>query len=86
MQARDLRQVLETFKQSKQARLLENICKREFYSFEMFSGKAKHFISIHSLSSFSSLFSILKTIFQVQVCKTLEHNRICPDISISAVY
>ena len=36
--------------------------------------------SIHSLSSFSSLFSFLKTIFQVQVCKTLEHNKICPDI------
>ena len=36
--------------------------------------------SIHSLSSFSSLFSFLKTIFQVQVRKTLEHNRVCLDI------
>ena len=36
--------------------------------------------SIHSLSSFSSLFSFLNTIFQVQVRKTLEHNRVCPDI------
>ena len=36
--------------------------------------------SIHSLSSFSSLFSILKTIFQVQVRKTLEHNRVCLDV------
>ena len=48
--------------------------------FEMFSGKTKHFISIHSRSSFSLLFSVLKTIFQVQVRKTLEHNRLCPDI------
>ena len=47
----------------------------------MFSGKEKQFYkSIHSLSSFSSLFSILKTIFQVQVRKMLEHNRISPDI------
>ena len=52
----------------------------------MFSGKEKTFYkSIHSLSSFSSLFSILKTIFQVQVRKTLEHNRVCPDICTSAV-
>ena len=35
--AKDLIKVLETFEQSKQAMLLENICKREFYSFEMFS-------------------------------------------------
>ena len=32
--------------------------------------------SIHSLSSFSSLFCILKTIFQVQVRRTLEQIRI----------
>ena len=32
--------------------------------------------NIHSLSSFSSLFSVLKTIFQVQVRQTLEHSRI----------
>ena len=36
--------------------------------------------SIHSLSSFSSLVCILKTIFQVQVRKTLELNRISLDI------
>ena len=57
--------------------ILENNCKREFYIFLDVFRKSKTFYkSIHSLSSFSSLFCILKTIFQVQVRRTLEQIRI----------
>ena len=58
-------------------KLLENNCKREFYIFLDVFRKSKMFYkSIHSLSSFSSLFCILKTIFQVQVRRTLEQIKI----------
>ena len=60
---------------------MENNCKREFYIFEMFSGKVKPFIKAYThRARLSHYFVFFKTIFQVQVRKTLEHNRICPDI------
>ena len=58
--------------------ILENNCKREFYIFflDVFRKSKTFYKSIHSLSSFNSLFCILKTIFQVQVRRTLEQIRI----------
>ena len=38
-------------------------CKREFYSLEVFSEKTNILSSIHSLSSFSSLFCCFKKYF-----------------------
>ena len=70
--------VSETFKvkQSKERNISGNIMKKEVLQFLDVFRKNKTFSkSIHSLSSFSSLFSVLKTIFQVQVRQTFEHNR-----------
>ena len=59
---------------------MENTVTESFTVLRCFPESKTFYKSIHSLSSFSSLFSILKTIFQVQVRKTLEHNRVCLDI------
>ena len=67
----------QTIRVKSKEKLLENNCKREFYIFSDVFRKSKTFYkSIHSLSSFSSLFCIFKTIFQVQVRRTLEQIRI----------